>query len=88
VSRHKGTRRWITFIGYLSMAIGAFCLFLRYAYPGPADRTRWAETAWGLLIFGVGFLVAGGVLILAIEGWTRMVGMDEGKRDLRRNSPR
>jgi hypothetical protein len=88
VSRQKGAGRWITFIGYLFMVIGAFCLFLRYAFPGPSDRLRWAETAWGLLIFGVGFLVAGGILVLANEGWARMVRMDESQQDRRRDLPR
>ena len=83
MSRHKGTRRWFTFIGYLFMAIGAFCLFFRYAFPGGSDRAEWALTAWGLLVFGVGFFVAGGILILAIEGWARVAGKDESDRNSR-----
>ena len=88
VSRHKGTRRWISFAGYLFVAVGAFCLFLRYAFPGPPDRMDWAETAWGLLVFTVGFSLAGGILILANEGWARMVRMDESEQNRRRNLPR
>jgi hypothetical protein len=86
VSRNKGARRWGMLVGYLFMVIGAFCLFFRYVYPGASDGAEWAETAWGLLVFGVGFFMVGGLLILAIEGWSRMVaGKSEQSR--RTNSP-
>jgi hypothetical protein len=88
VSRRKGTRHWFTFIGYLLMAIGTFCLFFRYAFPGGSDRAEWALTAWGLLVFGVGSFIAGGILILATEGWARMVGRDASDLTPRGNLPR
>jgi hypothetical protein len=85
VARGRGALRWIALIGYAFVAIGALCLFLRYAFPGGSDREDWALTAWGLLAFGVGLLLAGGVLVLATEGWSRMVGTNPKERKQRGN---
>jgi hypothetical protein len=76
VARRRALRL-VSYVGYLFVVVGVFCLFMRYAYTGSTDSARWADTQWGLLVFGAGFLVAGIMLVLGTHCWVHLVRADE-----------
>jgi hypothetical protein len=83
VAGRRGRLRWVAFIGYAFVVIGAFCLFLWFAVRGAPEPTDADLTGWKLLAVGVAFLLGGAILVLATKGWGLMVGTErtEPKQD-------
>jgi hypothetical protein len=75
-SRHKGSRRWVTYIGYAVAAVGLACLAV-HLFAGWKLVQIDAMLPTYLWIVTAVLIVVGSVMVLVNEGVRRLDGSEE-----------